>query len=99
MLNQVLMQLNNYINQNITDLNNMIQSNTNIDNILKEIELAQKMFLENNKDIWETYSQYLFSVKEYLELFYKKNMININQIIRQKEEIISKDYQILNKEK
>ncbi len=99
MLNQVLMQLNNYINQNITDLNNMIQSNTNIDNILKEIELAQKMFLENNKDIWETYSQYLFSVKEYLELFYKKNMININQIIKQKEEIISKDYQILNKEK
>ena len=93
------MQLNNYINQNITDLNNMIQSNTNIDNILKEIELAQKMFLENNKDIWETYSQYLFSVKEYLELFYKKNMININQIIKQKEEIISKDYQILNKEK
>ena len=99
MLNQVLMQLNNYINQNITDLNNMIQSNTNIDNILKEIELAQKMFLENNKDIWETYSQYLFSVKEYLELFYKKNMISINQIIKQKEEIISKDYQILNKEK
>ena len=93
------MQLNNYINQNITDLNNMIQSNTNIDNILKEIGLAQKMFLENNKDIWETYSQYLFSVKEYLELFYKKNMININQIIKQKEEIISKDYQILNKEK
>jgi len=57
------------------------------------------MFLENNKDIWESYSQYLFSVKEYLELFYKKKMININQIIRQKEEIISKDYQILNKEK
>jgi hypothetical protein len=99
MLNQVLMQLNNYINQNITDLNNMIQSNTNIDNILKEIELAQKMFLENNKDIWETYSQYLFSVKEYLELFYKKNMININQIIKQKEERINKDYIILNKEK
>ena len=99
MLNQVLMQLNNYINQNIIDLNNMIQSNTNIDNILKEIELAQKMFLENNKDIWENYSQYLFSIKEYLELFYKKNMININQIIQQKEEIISKDYQILNKEK
>ena len=99
MLNQVLMQLNNYINQNIIDLNNIVQSNVNIDNMLKEIELAQKMFLENNKDIWETYSQYLFSVKEYLELFYKKNMININQIIKQKEEIISKDYQILNKEK
>ena len=99
MLNQVLMQLNNYINQNIIDLNNIVQSNVNIDNMLKEIELAQKMFLENNKDIWESYSQYLFSVKEYLELFYKKNMININQIIRQKEEIISKDYQILNKEK
>ena len=99
MLNQVLMQLNNYINQNIIDLNNMAQNNVNIDTILKEIESAQKMFLEKNKDIWESYSQYLFSVKEFLELFYKKNMININQIIRQKEEIISKDYQILNKEK
>ena len=99
MLNQVLMQLNNYINQNIIDLNNIIQSNINIDNLLKEIENAQKMFLENNKDIWEIYSQYLFSVKEYLENFYKKNMVNINQIIKQKEEIINKDYLILNKEK
>ena len=99
MLNQVLMQLNNYINQNIIDLNNIIQSNINIDNLLKEIENAQKMFLENNKDIWEIYSQYLFSVKEYLENFYKKNMVNINQIIKQKEERINKDYIILNKEK
>ena len=99
MLNQVLMQLNNYINQNIIDLNNIIQSNINIENVLKEIENAQKMFLENNKDIWEIYSQYLFSVKEFLEIFYKKNMININQIIKQKEERINKDYIILNKEK
>ena len=99
MLNQVLMQLNSYINQNIIDLNNIIQSNINIENVLKEIENAQKMFLENNKDIWEIYSQYLFSVKEFLEIFYKKNMININQIIKQKEEIINKDYLILNKEK
>ena len=99
MLNQVLMQLNNYINQNIIDLNNIIQSNVNIDNILKEVEMAQKMFLESHKDIWETYSQYLFSVKEYLEIFYKKNMLNINQIIRKKEEVINKNYQILNKEK
>ena len=53
MLNQVLMQLNNYINHNIIDLNNIMQSNVNIDNFLKEIEEAQKMFLENNKDIWE----------------------------------------------
>ena len=99
MLNQVLMQLNSYINQNIIDLNNIIQSNINIENVLKEIENAQKMFLENNKDIWEIYSQYLFSVKEFLEIFYKKNMININQIIKQKEERINKDYIILNKEK
>ena len=99
MLNQVLLQLNNYINQNIIDLNNLMQSNVNIDNVLKEIEKAQKMFLGEKKDIWETYSQYLFSVKEYLEIFYKKNMLNINEIVKNKEEIINKDYQILNKEK
>ena len=99
MLNQVLLQLNNYINQNIIDLNNLMQSNINIDNVLKEIENAQKMFLGEKKDIWETYSQYLFSVKEYLEIFYKKNMLNINEIIKNKEEIINKDYLILNKEK
>ena len=99
MLNQVLMQLNSYINQNIIDLNNITQSNVNIDTVLKEIEAAQKMFLENNKDIWETYSQYLFSVKEYLEIFYKKNMMNINQIIKNKEDIINTQYHILNKEK
>ena len=99
MLNQVLMQLNNYINHNIIDLNNIMQSNVNIDNFLKEIEEAQKMFLGNDKDIWETYSQYLFSIKEYLEIFYKKNMMNINQIIKNKEDIINKHFEILNKEK
>ena len=100
MLNKVLLQLNNYISNNIIDLNNMIQSNINIDNILKEIENSQKMFLQgDNKDIWEIYSQYLFCVKDYLEIFYKKNMININQIIKNKENIINKDYIILNKEK
>ena len=99
MLNQVLMQLNNYINQNIIDLNNIIQSNVDIDYILKEIENAQKMFLSENKDIWETYSQYLFSIKEYVEIFYKKNIQNIKQIIKNKEGAINKDYQILNKEK
>ena len=101
MLNKVLMQLQNYINQNIIDLNNMMQSNVDIDIIIKDIEAAQKMFLEdkNNKNIWDKYSQYLFSIKEYLELFYKKNMLSINQIIKNKEEIIKKDYNILNKEK
>ena len=99
MLNQVLMQLNNYINHNIIDLNNIMQSNVNIDNFLKEIEEAQKMFLGNDKDIWETYSQYLFSIKEYLEIFYKKNMMNINQIIKNKEDIINNHFEILNKEK
>ena len=98
MLNQVLSQLNNYINQNILDLNN-IQKNTNIDNILKEIEENQKIFLKNDKTIWESYSQFLFSIKEYLEIFYKKNMVNINQFLKIKEGIINKDYQILNKEK
>ena len=93
------MQLNNYINQNIIDLNNIIQSNADIDYILKEIENAQKMFLSENKDIWETYSQYLFSSKEYVEIFYKKNIQNIKQIIKNKEDVINKDYQILNKEK
>ena len=98
MLNQVLSQLNNYINQNILDLNN-IQKNTNIDNILKEIEESQKIFFKNDKTIWESYSQFLFSIKEYLEIFYKKNMVNINQFLKIKEGIINKDYQILNKEK
>jgi len=98
MLNQVLSQLNNYINQNILDLNN-IQKNTNIDNILKEIEESQKIFFKNDKSIWESYSQFLFSIKEYLEIFYKKNMVNINQFLKIKEGIINKDYQILNKEK
>ena len=98
MLNQVLSQLNNYINQNILDLNN-IQKNTNIDNILKEIEENQKIFFKNDKSIWESYSQFLFSIKEYLEIFYKKNMVNINQFLKIKEGIINKDYQILNKEK
>ena len=98
MLNQVLSQLNNYINQNILDLNN-IQKNTNIDNILKEIEESQKIFFKNDKSIWESYSQFLFSIKEYLEIFYKKNMVNINQLLKIKESIINKDYQILNKEK
>ena len=93
------MQLNNYINQNIIDLNNIIQINADIDYILKEIENAQKMFLNENKDIWETYSQYLFSIKEYVEIFYKKNIQNIKQIIKNKEDVINKDYQILNKEK
>ena len=99
MLNQVLMQLNNYINQNIIDLNNIIQSNVDIDYILKEIETAQKMFLSENKDIWEAYSQYLFTIKDYVEMFYKKNIQNIKQIIKYKEDAINKDYQILNKEK
>ena len=98
MLNQVLSQLNNYINQNILDLNN-IQKNINIDNILKEIEESQKIFFKNDKTIWESYSQFLFSIKEYLEIFYKKNMVNINQFLKIKEGIINKDYQILNKEK
>jgi len=98
MLNQVLSQLNNYINQNILDLNN-IQKNTNIDNILKEIEESQKIFFKNDKSIWESYSQFLFSIKEYLEIFYKKNMVNINQFLKIKEGIINKDYQILSKEK
>ena len=98
MLNQVLSQLNNYINQNILDLNN-IQKNTNIDNILKEIEESQKIFFKNDKTIWESYSQFLFSIKEYLEIFYKKNIVNINQFLKIKEGIINKDYQILNKEK
>ena len=99
MLNQVLMQLNNYINQNIIDLNNIIQSNVDIDYILKEIETAQKMFLSEDKDIWEAYSQYLFTIKDYVEMFYKKNIQNIKQIIKYKEDAINKDYQILNKEK
>jgi hypothetical protein len=101
MLNKVLLQLQNYINQNIIDLNNMMKSNVDIDNIIKDIEAAQKMFLEDkiSKNVWEKYSQYLFSIKEYLELFYKKNMISINQIIKKKEDIIKKDYNILNKEK
>ena len=101
MLNKVLTQLQNYINQNIIDLNNMMQSNVDIDIIIKDIENAQKMFLEDKscKNVWEKYSQYLFTIKEYLELFYKKNMQTINQIIKNKEDIIKKDYNILNKEK
>ena len=76
MLNKVLLQLQNYINQNIIDLNNMMQSNVDIDIIMKDIEKAQKIFFEDKtKNIWEKYSQYLFSIKEYLELFYKKNML------------------------
>ena len=101
MLNKVLTQLQNYINQNIIDLNNMMQSNVDIDIIIKDIEAAQKMFLEDktNKNIWDKYSQYLFSIKEYLEIFYKKNMITMNQILQNKEDIINKDYTILNKKK
>jgi hypothetical protein len=101
MLNNVLLQLQNYINKNIIDLNNMMQSNIDIDEIIKDIDRAGKMFLGNNsnKNIWDKYSQYLFSIKEYLEIFYKKNMITINQIIKSKEEIINKDYILLNKKK
>ena len=87
MLNNVLTQLQSYINKNIIDLNNMIQSNIEIDTIIKDIDNTQKMFLEdkNNISIWEKYSQYLFSIKEYLEIFYKKNMISMNEIIKFKE--------------
>ena len=103
MLNNVLLQLQNYINKNIIDLDNMMQCNVDMDTIIKDIESSQKMFLENkNKNtnnIWEKYSQYLFSIKEYLEIFYKKNMFSMNQIIKNTEEIIKKDYNILNKEK
>ena len=99
MLNNVLSQLQNYINKNIIDLSNMMQSNNDIDSIMKDIEMSQRMFLENNNNIWDKYSQYLFSIKEYLELFYKKNMLSINRIIKIKEDLIKKDYNILNKEK
>jgi hypothetical protein len=101
MLNKVLLQLQNYINKNIVDLNNMVQCNTDIDSMIKDIESAQKMFLEDKtkNNVWERYSQYLFSIKEYLELFYKKNMLIINQILKNKEDIIKKDYNVLNKEK
>ena len=100
MLNNVLLQLQNYINKNIIDLNNMIQCNVDIETIIKDIEAAQKMFLEDkNTNIWEKYSQYLFSIKEYLEIFYKKNMLIINQLLKNKENIIKKDYKVLNKEK
>ena len=101
MLNNVLLQLQNYINKNIIDLNNIMQSNIDIDGLIKDIEASQKMFLENknNKNIWDKYSQYLFSIKEYLEIFYKKNIITMNQIIQNKEEIINKDYILLNKKK
>ena len=100
MLNNVLMQLQNYINKNIIDLNNIIQCNSDIDTIIKDIFTAQKMFLANkNNNIWEKYSNYLFSIKEYLEMFYKKNMISINEIIQSKEDIINKDFHILNKKK
>ena len=44
MLNKVLLQLQNYINQNIIDLNNMMKSNVDIDNIIKDIE-AQLIFV------------------------------------------------------
>ena len=101
MLNNVLLQLQNYINKNIIDLNNIMQSNIDIDAIIKDIDTAGKMFLGNNanRNIWDKYSQYLFSIKEYLEIFYKKNMITMNQIIKNKEEIINKDYILLNKKK
>ena len=101
MLNNVLQQLQNYISKNIIDLDNIMQSNVDIETIIKDIETAQKMFLENktNKNIWDKYSQYLFSIKEYLEIFYKKNMITMNQILQNKEDIINKDYTILNKKK
>jgi len=69
--------------------------------MIKDIESAQKMFLEDKtkNNIWERYSQYLFSIKEYLELFYKKNILIINQILKNKENIIQKDYNVLNKKK
>jgi hypothetical protein len=38
MLNNVLLQLQNYINKNIIDLNNMMQSNIDIDEIIKDID-------------------------------------------------------------
>ena len=62
MLNNMLTQLQSYINKNIIDLNNMIQSNIEIDTIIKDIDNTQKMFLEdkNNISIWEKYSQYFF---------------------------------------
>ena len=102
MLNNVLTQLQKYINNNIIDLNNMMQSNLDIDTIMKDIDISQKLFLENkntNNNVWEKYSQYLFSIKEYLEIFYKKNMISMNEILKSKENIIKKDYNILNKKK
>ena len=78
-----------------------MQCNTDIETMIKDIESAQKMFLEDKtkNNAWERYSQYLFSIKEYLELFYKKNMLIINQILKNKEDIIKKDYNVLNKEK
>jgi hypothetical protein len=102
MLNNVLTQLQKYINNNIIDLNNMMQSNLDIDTIMKDIGIAQKMFLEDkntNNNVWEKYSQYLFSIKDYLEIFYKKNMISMNEILKSKENIIKKDFNILNKKK
>ena len=78
-----------------------MQCNTDIETMIKDIESAQKMFLEDKtkNNVWERYNQYLFSIKEYLELFYKKNMLIINQILKNKEDIIKKDYNVLNKEK
>ena len=79
-----------------------MQSNLDIDTIMKDIGIAQKMFLEDkntNNNVWEKYSQYLFSIKDYLEIFYKKNMNSMNEILKSKENIIKKDFNILNKKK
>lgn len=99
MLNKVLIQLQNYIAKNIIDLNNMVQCNIDVERMGKNIESAQKMILDGNMNIWDKYKIYLFSIKEYLENFFKKNINNINMILNNKEQGIQKEFTILNKEK
>ena len=99
MLNKVLIQLQNYISKNVIDLNNMLKCNIDVERMGKNIESAQKMLLDGNRNIWDTYKVYLFSIKEYLESFFKKNINDINLILNNKEQGIKKEYTILNKEK